>query len=300
MDNCERAARLTAEMERVSALLESYLERVIPSEGLPQQTVANAMRYSLLGGGKRIRPFLLLACHRMCKGEERQALPLAAALEMIHTYSLIHDDLPCMDNDDYRRGRPTNHKVFGETMAVLAGDGLLTAAFETALSADLAPQRLLGAVRELGRAAGLYGMLGGQSIDVESEKNQKPLDEEQMAQMYAMKTGALLSGACRIGFVAAGVEDERLEAVTVYAREIGLTFQIVDDMLDRVGEFEALGKRIGSDEKNNKTTFATLYSIEQCRLLAQQHTQAAIEATSNLPDSELLVALAEFLLHRNK
>ena len=147
MDNCERAARLTAEMERVSALLESYLERVIPSEGLPQQTVANAMRYSLLGGGKRIRPFLLLACHRMCKGEERQALPLAAALEMIHTYSLIHDDLPCMDNDDYRRGRPTNHKVFGETMAVLAGDGLLTAAFETALSADLAPQRLLGAVR---------------------------------------------------------------------------------------------------------------------------------------------------------
>ena len=199
MNREQRAALLAEEMKAFQALFEPYLEGLLPGEGLEQQTVADAMRYSLLAGGKRIRPFLLVSCHKLCGGEPGQVLPLAAALEMIHTYSLIHDDLPCMDNDDYRRGRPTSHKVFGEAMAVLAGDGLLTAAFETALQARVEPALLCKAVQELGRAAGLFGMLGGQSIDVESEKKRLSLDEAQMLRMYAMKTGALLTGATLYG-----------------------------------------------------------------------------------------------------
>ena len=300
MNREQRAALLAEEMKAFQALFEPYLEGLLPGEGLEQQTVADAMRYSLLAGGKRIRPFLLVSCHKLCGGEPGQVLPLAAALEMIHTYSLIHDDLPCMDNDDYRRGRPTSHKVFGEAMAVLAGDGLLTAAFETALQARVEPALLCKAVQELGRAAGLFGMLGGQSIDVESEKKRLSLDEAQMLRMYAMTTGALLTGACRIGFAAAGVSGERLEIVTEYARELGLTFQIVDDMLDKTGDFALLGKPIGSDEKNQKTTFATLYSLEQCEALARQHTEAAVGAAQRLPDSDVLVALAEYLLERKK
>ena len=296
----ENAALLQSEFSRIGEFFEPYLESVIPGEGLEQQVVADAMRYSLLSGGKRIRPFLLLTCYRLAGGEEREALPLAAALEMIHAYSLIHDDLPCMDNDDFRRGRPTNHKVYGEAMAVLAGDGLLTHAFETAVKAPIQPERLLSAIRELAQAAGLYGMLGGQSIDVESEKKQLLLTEAQMRQMYAMKTGALLKGACRIAFAAAGVSGEPLEAVTIYAQELGLTFQIVDDLLDRIGSFEELGKPIGSDAKNEKTTFATLHSIEECRELARRHTENAVAACAALPDSKVLKALAWYLLERRK
>lgn len=284
MDNCERAARLTAEMERVSALLESYLERVIPSEGLPQQTVANAMRYSLLGGGKRIRPFLLLACHRMCKGEERQALPLAAALEMIHTYSLIHDDLPGMDDDTLRRGRPTNHVVYGVGQAILAGDGLLNYAFETMLSASLKDagraRPCLEAIAEIARGSGVKGMVLGQCLDLDSEKNGVPEEkrEQTLEDIQRGKTACMfiypLRAACRL----CGASEAELTALTRYAEAFGLLFQATDDLLDVVGDAAEVGKTLGKDEKSGKLTCVSVYGVEQTRARVESEHKAALAA----------------------
>ena len=258
------------------ALAEGWLGRCLRNRE-PRGDLYDAMEYSLLAGGKRIRPVLTLECCRMCGGEPETALPLAGAVEMIHTYSLIHDDLPCMDDDDLRRGRPTNHKVYGEATAVLAGDALLTAAFEVILDAgSLPPERLLTAAAVLARAAGGWGMVGGQVLDMAGEGHALSLSE--VEELQRMKTGALITAAAEMGCVAAGGAQEQRAAVRRYAEKLGLAFQIQDDILDVVGNAAALGKSVGSDARSEKTTFVTLKGVETCRKLVRRLTEEAKEA----------------------
>lgn len=261
----------------------------------------DAERYSLFAGGKRIRPLLTVEFCKLFGGEEEAALPFACAVEMIHTYSLIHDDLPCMDNDDMRRGKPTNHKVFGETTALLAGDSLLTGAFEVAASnAVVGPEISAKAVAYLANCAGRYGMVGGQIMDLEGEKRKLSLDE--LLKLHSLKTGALISAAAVLGALAAGVEftDPAMADVVTYAENIGLAFQIVDDILDRTGDAEMLGKNIGGDEEHQKSTFLSFYSVEEAQFYADRLTQEAISAIRKYPQSETLRALAEWLSTRKK
>jgi len=261
----------------------------------PQQTLLDSMRYSLLAGGKRVRPVLVLEFCRICGGDWKKALPFAAALEMIHTYSLIHDDLPCMDNDDYRRGRLTNHKVYGEACAVLAGDGLLTAAFETAVKADLPAVALADAVRVLSFCAGEAGMVGGQILDLEGE--QKTCTAEEIHLIHKLKTGALISAGCQLGVIAAGGSSEQLEAARQYASGIGLAFQLRDDILDVTGDAAKLGKKTGMDV--NKNTFVKLYGLERCEEMVKEETDSAISALAAFPDAAFLTELANYLAGRD-
>jgi len=286
-----------ANMGEAVALFEAYLKTVLPPSDM---TVREAMEYSLEAGGKRLRPYLMMEFCRICGGDWETVLPLAAALEMIHTYSLIHDDLPCMDNDDYRRGKPTNHKVYGEAMATLAGDGLLTEAFRVALSSPLPPERTVACTAELAKAAGLFGMLGGQSIDVESEKQHKTLTTDEMREMYTMKTGALIRAACVIGAMAAGAGERELSSAAEYGEKLGIAFQIVDDILDVTGDFATLGKEIGSDARNEKATFATVMSLEEARKEAALHTSEAVIAAWGFPQGKNLAELATAMLDRDK
>ena len=246
----------------------------------PRGDIYDAMEYSLLAGGKRIRPILTLETCRMCGGDPALAMPFACAVEMVHTYSLIHDDLPCMDDDDLRRGKPTNHKIYGEATAVLAGDGLLTAAFETALVADeqLPPQRVVEAAACLARAAGAQGMVGGQVLDMAAEG--RAVSRSDVEQLQKLKTGALLSAAAEMGCIVAGGSEEEKKAVRRYAQKLGLAFQIRDDMLDVEGDQATLGKPVGSDQANEKTTFVTLLGIDGCRSLVEKLTEEAVEALS--------------------
>ena len=290
------------EMAERTAQIEQIIKKYLPKEEGYQKTIMEAMNYSVLAGGKRLRPMLMQETYRLFGGRSEVIEPFMAAIEMIHTYSLVHDDLPAMDNDEYRRGKKTTHAVYGEAMGILAGDALLNYAYETAARAfamEPGNPGVCQAFQILTAKAGIYGMVGGQTVDVESE-GKPDMTKEKLDFIYRLKTSALIEGAMLVGAVLAGATQGEQKIIEQTAGEVGLAFQIQDDILDVTSTMEVLGKPIGSDEKNNKTTFATLYSIEQCRLLAQQHTQAAIEATSNLPDSELLVALAEFLLHRNK
>lgn len=244
----------------------------------PMASLYAAMEYSLLSGGKRIRPVLTLESCRMCGGMVEEALPFACAVEMIHTYSLIHDDLPCMDDDDLRRGKPTNHKVFGEATAVLAGDGLLTAAFETALEGggSLPPERVVAAAGCLARAAGARGMVGGQALDMAAEG--RAVTRRDVEQLQKQKTGALLSAAAEMGcIVASGGAAER-DALRSYAQKLGLAFQVRDDVLDVEGDPASLGKPVGSDRINEKTTFVTLLGVEDCRVLVEELTAQAVKA----------------------
>ncbi len=284
-------------MGETVALFEEYLKTVLPPSDM---TVREAMEYSLTAGGKRIRPYLMLEFCRICGGDVQATLPLAAALEMIHTYSLIHDDLPCMDNDDYRRGKLTNHKVYGEAMATLAGDGLLTEAFRVALTAPLPAQRTVACTAELAKAAGLFGMLGGQSIDVESEKKPHRLTIDEMREMYAMKTGALIRAACVIGAIAAGAGEWELAGAAEYGSKLGIAFQIVDDILDVTGDFAALGKEIGSDARNEKATFATVMSLEEARKEAALHTSEAVFVAWSFDRGKNLAQLATAMLDRDR
>ena len=267
----------------------------------PRGDLYDAMRYSLLAGGKRIRPVLLLECCRICGGDPQAALPFAGAVEMIHTYSLIHDDLPCMDDDDLRRGRPTNHKVYGEATAVLAGDALLTAAFEFMLEsqAALPPERALEAAGILARAAGGRGMVGGQVLDMAGEGHALGLNE--VEELQRLKTGALISAAAEMGCVLAGGTAEQRQGAVRYAQCLGLAFQIQDDILDVVGDEATLGKRVGSDAKREKTTFVTLKGVEACRELVEKLTAEAEDALSCFgPEGESLRALAAALAARDK
>ena len=269
------------------AAIEEFLQKQFCRD-LPQKRLFDAMRYSLLAGGKRIRPVLTLEFCRICGGDWEKAIPFACALEMVHTYSLIHDDLPCMDNDDYRRGRLTNHKVFGEALAVLAGDGLLTAAFETAAQADADPAVTVRAIRILAEQAGELGMVGGQVLDMDAEEQE--LTEQGIYDIQRRKTGALIQAACQIGVVAGGGTQEQLEAAGTYAQNIGLAFQIRDDMLDVLGDAAKLGKATHMDE--NKNTFVRLYGIGACSKMIEEETKSAVAALSCFGNSEFLVEMA--------
>ena len=273
--------------------VEDYLKTLFTDDA-PQKQLFDAMCYSLLAGGKRLRPILTLEFCRVCGGDMEKALPFAAAIEMVHTYSLIHDDLPCMDNDDYRRGRLTNHKVFGEALAVLAGDGLLTAAFETAANAPADPAVIVRAIRILSEQAGELGMVGGQVLDMQAEEQE--LTEQGIYDIQRRKTGALIQAACQIGVVAANGTAQQLEAAKTYAQNLGLAFQIRDDMLDVLGDADKLGKATHMDE--HKNTFVRLYGIGACSKMIEAETKTAIDALGCFESSEFLVEMARQLALR--
>ncbi len=263
------------------------------------KVVNDASRYSLKLGGKRIRPIILLEFCRMLGGDPKKAAPFAVALEMIHTYSLIHDDLPCMDNDDMRRGKPSCHIKFGEDTALLAGDTLLTEAFGVMTKANLESERIIKGIEFLSSLSGLHGMIGGQVLDLCLEKTTP--DAEQLIDMYSRKTGGLLVAAATLGCIAAGKFDQYiLENAKNYARELGLAFQIIDDILDCTADQNLLGKPVGSDEKNNKTTFVSIYGIEKAKEIAKDYTEKSLDYLNKFSgDKSRLVELTEYLLKRN-
>lgn len=260
--------------------VESALERYVPEPSLLQSELFRAMRYSLLAGGKRIRPVLVLEFCGLCGGDQEAALPFACAIEMIHTYSLIHDDLPCMDDDEMRRGKPSNHVVFGEAQALLAGDSLLTMAFETMLSAEsignVGAQKAAEAAGVLAKAAGAFGMAGGQAIDLMSEGKHIPM--ETLQKMDECKTGALIRAAAKMGCILGGAESKLIRAADEYGAAIGFAFQIVDDILDVQGEEKALGKPIGSDRENDKSTYVSLLGMKNAHRAVQELTDTAVSS----------------------
>lgn len=286
--------QLTSCQARVEAALDGYFK-----EDLPQKTLLDAMRYSLLAGGKRIRPVLAVKFCEAAGGRVEQALPVGCAVEMLHTYSLIHDDLPCMDNDDLRRGRPTNHKVYGECTATLAGDALQCAAFQTILKAELPAEVRAAAALELANAAGQDGMCGGQQLDMEGEERKLTLDE--IRQMNGLKTGCLLRAACVMGVLAAGKapDSEQAKAAAEYADAIGLAFQIRDDMLNVISDEETMGKPVGNDEESHKSTYVSLLGLEQCQRVVDEQTERAKSAVKAcFDDSAFLQELADWLAGR--
>lgn len=261
----------------------------------PQKLLFDAMQYSLTAGGKRLRPILAFEFCRICGRDWKEAAPFAAAIEMIHTYSLIHDDLPCMDNDDYRRGRLTNHKVYGEGMAVLAGDALLTDAFGIAASAQLPnPGDMATAIGVLSECAGSLGMVGGQVLDIMSEERE--LTEQEVLDIQNRKTGCLISAACALGVIAGGGSEKQYDAACQFAAGLGLAFQIRDDMLDVIGTLEELGKATGVDTQKN--TFVKLYGLERCEELVASYTNYAIDALNSFSDTAFLKELAKSLTER--
>ena len=261
----------------------------------PQKELFEAMEYSLLAGGKRLRPIFAFEFCRICGADWKMAAPFAAAVEMIHTYSLIHDDLPSMDNDDLRRGRPTNHKVYGEAMAILAGDALLTDAFAVAATAQLAqPQDMAFAISVLSECAGSLGMVGGQVLDICSE--QRECTEEEILNIQSRKTGALINAACVLGVIAAGGTEEQIDAAASFAGALGIAFQIRDDMLDVIGTKDEMGKGVGTDEVKN--TFVRLYGLEKCEELVRKYTEVALSALEAFEDPGILPELAASLTDR--
>lgn len=289
--------QLSAYASAAEQKLLSYLQ---PQKDRGQGVIFDACRYSAMAGGKRLRPALVLEFCRVSGGDIQAALPFACALEMIHTYSLIHDDLPCMDNDDLRRGKPTNHKVYGEAMAVLAGDGLLNLAFETAsdpANAALVPAAVqLKAIRMLARASGMEGMIGGQVLDMQAE--QAPISLEQLKTLQELKTGALIGVAAQLGCLIGGASEEQTAAALEYARCIGLAFQIQDDILDVEGDEAELGKPIGSDADNGKSTYPSLLGLEKCHALVHELSAQAVRALTPFSDAGILPALAQTLADR--
>lgn len=259
-----------------------------------------AMRYSVENGGKRIRPMLTLEFCRMCGGSVEAALPLACAIEFIHTYSLIHDDLPCMDDDGMRRGKPSSHIKFGEANALLAGDSLLTFAFQSAGEAeDIPADAVAKAVSLLARASGCAGMIAGQVQDLENEN--KTVAADDLRSVDILKTGELIRCACQLGCIAAGADDKKLEAARVYAENLGIAFQIVDDILDVTSDEATLGKPVGSDAENCKNTYVSLLGLEEAKKIAAELTRKAIDALGVFGgESEFLVLLSKKLLSRNK
>lgn len=285
--------------ERYIPVIENKLNELLPESGERYSSAVNAMRYSLLSGGKRIRPILLLEFYSLFGGRAESALNFAAATEMIHTYSLIHDDLPCMDNDDMRRGKPSCHKAFGYDTALLAGDALLTHAFLAAAStADIPPERVSRAISVLAQKAGIYGMVGGQVMDLDFEKN--GANGEELTAMYIKKTSCLLEAAAMCGAVLAGADEETVKKTEEYAENLGLAFQITDDILDCTADEKTLGKPIGSDEKNGKTTFVTLLGLDGAKQRAALLTKKAEDILNGFSgDTSYLKELTEYLLNRN-
>lgn len=283
-------------VNKIEDLLSKYMPKV---EGY-QKTIFDAMNYSLKAGGKRLRPILTIEACKLVGGNEEDVYPFAMAIEMIHTYSLIHDDLPALDNDDLRRGKKTNHKVYGEAMAILAGDGLLNYAYEVMLKESLNkdnPQKYLMAINEIAKSSGIYGMIGGQVVDIESEG--KSIDKEKLDFIHMNKTAAIIIGCMRAGAIIGGANGKDLENVTKYAKNIGLSFQIVDDILDIVGDESKLGKKVGSDIDNEKSTYPSLIGLEESKKVAKQlidEAKTCIESINQ--DNEFLKNLANYIVDR--
>lgn len=282
--------------------IEQILKNCLPEEKGYQKTVIEAMNYSVLAGGKRLRPMLMMETYRLFGGNGTVVEPFAAAIEMIHTYSLVHDDLPAMDNDEFRRGKKTTHAQYGEAMGILAGDGLLNYAFETAAGAfEIEPGNMqIGkAISVLAGKAGIHGMLGGQCVDVESEG--KAVTEETLRFIYRLKTGALLEASMLIGAILAGATQSEQQKVEQAAGELGLAFQIQDDILDVISTTEDLGKPVGSDEKNHKTTWATLFGIERAKQEVEELSKHSVTLIDTLVvKNEFLTTLMLDLIHRKK
>lgn len=280
-------------------LIDKGFEHFLPNNKSNYSSVTESMRYSFLLGGKRIRPIILMEFFRICGGEGNKALPFALALEMIHTYSLIHDDLPCMDDDVLRRGKPSNHVVYGEDIALLSGDGLLTHAFYTASCAkDIPPQLCLQAINVLADLAGYRGMIGGQVIDLQSEGEQVPI--EVIDELNLLKTGGLLRAAAKIGVILAGASPEKIKYADNYGKYLGLAFQITDDILDTCGDTALLGKPVKSDEKNNKSTYVAFYGVEKCKEIVADLTKKAIDCLEKIDgDIAFLKELTIELSNRN-
>lgn len=287
-------------MDEYFKLINDSLDSFIPECNFGERVVHDAMKYSLSIGGKRIRPVLVLEFCRICGGDVKKALPLAVALEMIHTYSLIHDDLPCMDDDDMRRGLPSCHIKFGEEYALLAGDGLLTLAFGTVADSDFAkenPADAIKAISALSALSGVNGMIGGQVVDLINEERNADLDTLQT--MDSLKTGALIRCAAYLGALCAGADEEKMKHAEIYSSRIGHAFQIVDDILDVIGDEKLLGKPIGSDKESGKSTYVTLLGLEKSKEYAENLTNEAIDALEIFgAEGEFLKSLAFSLIKR--
>lgn len=292
----EFTKRLDELSDMVNRKLEDYMTGVL-AVAAGQRKVAEAMAYSISAGGKRIRPVLTAEFCRVCGGAVEAALPAACALEMVHTFSLIHDDLPCMDDDDMRRGKPSCHAAFGEAQALLAGDALLNFAYEVISGGEgITAETKLALITELSKATGVNGMIGGQVIDTTFEGK---MTEAELLNMYSMKTGALLKCACKMGCIAAEAEKEKISAAELYAEKLGLAFQIIDDILDVTGDEKLLGKPIGSDSDNGKTTYVAVNGIENSRMMAGVLTDEALKALDAFEDTQFLKELTLFLLKRD-
>ncbi len=287
-------------IEHLRNSIENYLGSYFKDKGSYNKKVYEAMEYSLGAGGKRIRPLLLLLTYMLYKDDFEKVLPIASAVEMIHTYSLIHDDLPCMDNDDLRRGKPTNHKVFGEAVAVLAGDGLLNEGMSTMLKSCMNGQHnFIKACSIIAESAGAEGMVGGQTVDILSENTKIPID--QLYYMHSKKTGAVIKASIIAGAVLGEAPKRDIENLEYYGQKLGLAFQIKDDILDIVGNTEVLGKKAKSDLDNNKTTFITTYGLNKCIEMCNSITAECIEVLDNISgDTSKLKDLTLFLLNREK
>ena len=293
---------INKEIAEHTTQVEAIITKYLPKESGYQKTVMEAMNYSFLAGGKRLRPMLMQETYRLFGGNSDIIEPFMAAIEMIHTYSLIHDDLPAMDNDDYRRGRKTTHVVYGEAMGILAGDALLNFAFETAckgLMQDVGNPAVTRAVQILAQKAGIYGMLGGQVVDVESEG--QPLEREKLDFIYDLKTGALIEASMLIGAVLAGASEKEQQVILQVAKDVGLAFQIQDDILDVTSDMETLGKPIGSDEKNHKTTYVTIRGLAQAQKDVEKISERALEGVASLSEENVFLnELIRYLIHRKK
>lgn len=283
--------------------IEAILMRYLPKQEGKQKIIMEAMEYSLMAGGKRLRPMLMWETYRMFSGTSEAIYPFMAAMEMIHTYSLVHDDLPAMDNDEYRRGRKTTHVVYGEDMGILAGDALLNYAFETAVSAFSIEGVDAGDIGEalqvLAKKAGIYGMIGGQVVDVKCTG--QSISGDTLDFIYRLKTGALIEGSMMIGAILAGASKEEIKSVETIAQKVGLAFQIQDDILDVTSDMETLGKPIGSDEKNHKTTYVTIRGLEQAQKDVEEISQRALDGLASLKEKNgYLDELVAYLIHRKK
>lgn len=293
------------ELQKKAEHINNVLEKFLPAEEGQQRIIFEAMNYSVRAGGKRLRPMLMEETYHMFGGSSAVIEPFMAAIEMIHTYSLVHDDLPAMDNDEYRRGKKTTHAVYGEAMGILAGDALLNMAYETAAGAfgmEVADARVARAFAVLAKKAGVYGMVGGQVVDVESEKSDDcPITREKLDFIYRLKTGALIESSMMIGAILAGASSDEISRVEQIAAKLGLAFQIQDDVLDVTSSLEVLGKPVGSDEKNNKATYVTFEGLDKAVSDVERISKEAEKLLDNLGyDDAFLKELFEYLIHREK
>ncbi|MCT4621565.1 MAG: polyprenyl synthetase family protein [Marinisporobacter sp.] len=292
---------LKLELQKKADLVENALEKYLPKGNDPQSLIFESMKYSTLSGGKRLRPILMMAACEFVGGNVEEVMPFACAIEMIHTYSLIHDDLPAMDDDDYRRGKPTNHKVYGEGLAILAGDGLLNYAFELMIQATLKNDKNLEkkvlAMKEISTASGIHGMIGGQVVDLLSEN--KKIDGTTLDFIHNNKTAALIIAPIRAGAILGGANEEELEALTTFAKSIGLGFQIRDDILDIIGDEKKLGKKVGSDIENQKSTYPSIYGLDASKEKVNELFHKSVQVIKHFGDkSEFFIQLSDYLVRR--